>query len=399
MRSLINISFFVLVLFLLSCQQEISSLQAERFIKFHGNSLLNEAKDIEMLEDGSYAICGIDSVAGQGTRAFLLVLDDYGNLKPGFPKYYSDGIFSSGANALVVKRGGTGGFLLVGYVDKPQGDTIQKDLFLVRISLSGQEVWQKSFGSKEDESVLHATEMIAAGGFMLAGYQVQDGKTDIMVMGVTEEGDSIKLGLNYNNPFSDNAAANYILNTGEQYLCVCTYDKAGTEGTDILILNFDDELSPNDKILGGDFNEIGMCIVKDDEERYLILGNRMNASGRSEIEIHLIETDGLLITKTFLLETISESETDLIAKRFVKMEDGRIAIVGTIRSGGTSDIFLQFLNSEYQVANRIIYGSTGNQTGVDIDIPDDGGLIMLGTNSYSEHSVVSLIRTGDTGDL
>jgi hypothetical protein len=389
-----------LLLLVYSCQQEISPEQAEKFIKFYGNALMDVAKDVEVLDDGSYAICGIDSVAGEGKRMVLVVTDKYGNIHQGFPRYYTEENHQSGANAMVVKNGGKGGFLLVGYVERSIGDSVsQKDIFLVKTSRSGDEHWKKRYGSREDESILHATEMISSGGYMLAGYQVQDGKKDIMVMGVNETGDSIELGLNYNNPFSDNAAANYIYNTGEQYLCICTYDGRGTQGTDILILNFDDELSPIDEVLGSDFDEVGQCIVEDSTDRYLVLGNRINVTGNSEITVYMIETNGLLITKTLLLATISEIESGLIAERIIKTEDGRFAIVGTRQSNGNRDIFLQFLRPDYQPAERLIYGSAGNQTGADIALPDGGGLIMLGTNGTDRNSMMTLIKTGDVGDL
>ncbi|MCK4745671.1 MAG: hypothetical protein KAT15_01480 [Bacteroidales bacterium] len=390
-----------LLLLVSSCQQEISPEQAEKFIKFYGNALMDVAKDVEVLDDGSYAICGIDSVAGEGKRMVLVVTDKYGNINQGFPRYYSEENFHSGANAMVVKNGGQGGFLLVGYVERPTGGPVsQKDLFLVKTSRTGDEHWKKSFGSQEDESILHATEMISSGGYILAGYQVQDGKKDIMVMGVNETGDSIELGLNYNNPFADNASANYIYNTGEQYLCICTYNNIWNDDTDILILNFDDELSPNDEILGDEgINEIGRCIVEDSTDRYLVLGNSMNITGNSEVVVHLIEINGLLITKSLQVETISEIDTDLIAERLIKTEDGRFAIVGTRKSNGNRDIFLQFLRPDYQEAERLIYGSAGNQSGADIALPDGDGLLMLGTNGNGETSMMSLIKTGDAGDL
>lgn len=393
-------SIIVIALLASSCQQEmISPVQAEKFIKYYGNSLMDEARDIEILEDGSYAICGVDSLPGVGKRMVLIITDEYGNLKPGFPKYYSEEGAQAGANALVVKKGGQGGFLLVGYTENEDGGTTQKDLYLVRTSVLGEVYWQKSFGSAEDESVLHATEMISSGGFVLAGYQVRNGKKDIMVMGVTDQGDSIKLSLNYFNPNSDNAAVNYILNTGEQYLCVCTYNKIGTKGTDILVLNFDEELSPNDKGLGGDFDEFGKCIIHDTLNRYLVLGNMVNVMGRSEMVVHLIEINGLLITSSSELRKISKSDTDLIGERFVKTDDGRLAILGTIVSNGNRDIFLQFLQPDYTIGERHMFGSGGNQSGADIDLPAEGGLILLGTNSFGNNSMISLIRTDDQGDL
>jgi hypothetical protein len=403
MKQILYLLGLFLIMVPYSCNQEISPEQADKFIKFYGNSLVDQASDMEVMDDGSYVICGVDSVAGQGKRAVLIITDEFGNVKEGFPKYYADGDNNTEANALLLKGGGEGGFLLVGHTEKQVAGTIpliyQKDIFLVRVSKSGQELWKKSYGSAEDESVLHATEMINSGGFILVGYQVQKGKKDIMVMGVTDNGDSIRLGLNYNNPQADNAAVNYILNTGDQYLCVCTYNKIGTDGTDILILNFDDELSPNDKALGDNFDELGQCIMEDGVDRYLVLGNRLNLAGYSEIILYLIETNGLLITTSFPINPISEANANLVAHRFVKTENGRIAIVGTRIAGGNRDIFLQFLESDYQEAERIIYGSAGNQSGADIEIPGSDGFVILGTNGERRSSMITLIKTGDAGDL
>ena len=173
----IYIAAAFIFLLAVSCEPTISPEQSEKFIKFYGNQLMDVARDVEILEDGTIAICGIDSTAGTGKRAVLILTDEFGNVKSGFPKYYNEEGFESGANALVVKRGGQGGFLLCGFVERPslEGPGIQKDLFLVRISSNGDELWKKSFGSVEDESILHATERISS-GFMLAGYQVRNEK-------------------------------------------------------------------------------------------------------------------------------------------------------------------------------------------------------------------------------
>ena len=364
---------------------------------------MDEARDVEVLDDGGFAICGIDSVADLGKRMVLIVTDKYGNLKNGFPNYYTEEGLESGANALVPIRGGQGGFLVAGYLERPvisavnSADT-QKDMFLVKVSPTGQVGWQESYGTVEDEVILHVTERISS-GYMLAGYQVKEGKSDILIMGVAEEGDSIKLGLNYNNPYAENGKANFLLNTGEQYLCVCTYDKIGKQGTDILVLGFDDELSPIDKNLTDDSNEFGTCIIEDDPGTYLVLGNRINSSGKIDMVVHEIKTQGFLITSSVLRATTSEGNMDMIGERFVKTEDGRYAIVGTRRGGGNSDIFLQFLTSEKIESGRIIFGTTGEQSGADIGLPDDGGIVILGTSKYEDNSMISLIRTTNTGDL
>lgn len=398
MRYTILITLLAACLF--SCEKEPSPEQAETFVKFFGSYMMDEAGEVVALSNGGYALCGTINTPGTGRRMALIVTDPYGNPQSGFPRYYSEEGLEAGANSLLVLEGGSGGFLLSGFVERPLGgpQNMQKDIFLVRTSASGEEVWKKSYGSTEDEQVLHSVERIGS-GFMLAGYQVKNGRSDILVMGVTEAGDSIRLGLNYNNPFAENATANYLINNGKDYLCVCTFDKTNGEGTDILVLSFDDELSPLDKNLSGEFDELGSCLVEQSPNHFLVLGNRLNTSGRMEMVLYAIEKDGLFITNAEELATISENNADLTGKRMIKTADGRYAIVGTRVEGGKGQIILQFLASDFAVQEQASFGASGVQAGSDIDAGSDRRIVLLGINNFGENSVISLIKTSETGDL
>ena len=211
---------------------------------------MDEAGEVAALSNGGYAICGTINDASRGKRMALILTDRFGNVLTGFPRLYDVDGHESGGSSLVVLDGGSGGFLLSGYVERSVGgsQTVQKDVFLVRVDANGGETWKRSYGSAEDEQVLHSVRRIGS-GFMLAGYQIKNGKSDVMVMGVTEAGDSIRLGLNYNNPFTENARANFLLNTGQDYLCVCSLDKTNDEGSDLYVLSFDNELSPLERNL------------------------------------------------------------------------------------------------------------------------------------------------------
>lgn len=398
MKEHIMIIILALLAVSLSCEREISETQSDRFIKHYGSDARDMARDVEVMENGGYAICGTSSWPDGTTRMVLIVTDEYGNPRSGFPKYYSQGDQNAGANALVSKKGGQGGFLICGYsVDEGEDE----DIYIVRVNTDGDTLWTRQFGSPENEAVLHATEGITS-GFLLVGYQEKDQEKDILVMGIGEQGDSIPLGLNYNKPFnSSEASANFILKAEDSYLCVCSYNKIIGKGTDILVLNFDDELSPNDEVLSisGNVNEYGTCIIQDNGNVFLVLGNRNNAqTGKSEILVYAIETSGLLIRDSELLATISEIDADLYAERVVRTPDGRFAIVGTRTTSRDSDIFLQFLQN-YQIAERLVFGSSGDQTGVDIGQAKTGGLILLGSNGDERHSMISLIKTDDSGNL
>jgi len=394
---------FILFLFsglVLSCEKEMSDYQADSFIKFYGNYLMDQAGDVEVLSDGGYAICGTETSESLGKRMVLIVTDEFGNVISGFPRYYVEEGLETGGSSLIALQDGSGGYILSGFVERPVAGSqqIQKDIFVVRTTSRGDTTWQRAYGSLEDEQVLHSIEMISS-GYMLAGYQVKDGNSDLMVMGVTEEGDSLRLGLNYNNPHAENSSATYLLNAGDKYLCVCTYDKVNGEGTGIQVLTFDDDLSPLAKNLSGEFDEYGMCILDEGNERFLVLGNRESGSGGMQLLLYGIETNGLLITNTSLNATISGQEADLIGKRIIETASGDLAITGTRSVGPNSEILLQFVSASYQAGELVSFGASGAQTGQDIELARDGGFVMLGTNSYGESSIISLMKTSASGEI
>lgn len=383
-----------------SCEQEISEEQGDSFIKFYGSSLMDLAGDVEVLGDGGYAICGTETSESLGKRMVLIITDAYGNVRSGFPKYYVEEGLETGGTSLIAIQGGSGGYILSGYVERPvEGATeVQKDIFIVRASSTGNVSWQRSYGSVDDEQVKHSVEMIQS-GYLLAGYRVKNGNSDLMMMGVSEEGDSIRLGLNYNNPYAKNSLINYLVNAGDKYLAVCTFDKVRGDGTGIQVLTFDDELSPLARNLSGENDEFGACILDEGNGQFLVLGNRENGSGDMEMVLYGIETSGLLITNSSLHATISAPGTDFIGERMTETVSGELAIAGTRRIGNNHEILLQFLNASFQVGEGIGFGASGEQTGKDIELAGDGGLVVLGTNASGGSSTISLIKTDENGDL
>ena len=110
MRYTILISLLAVLFF--SCERDISPVQAEKFVKFYGSYLMDEAGEVEVLSNGGYAICGTINVSGSGRRMALIVTDRYGNMQSGFPRYYTEEGLETGASTMVVLQGGSGGFLL-----------------------------------------------------------------------------------------------------------------------------------------------------------------------------------------------------------------------------------------------------------------------------------------------
>jgi hypothetical protein len=395
-------SFFwiLLAVFVVSCEKEISSEQSDSFVKFYGNYLMDEAGDVEVLAGGGYAICGTETSGSGDKRMVLIITDPYGNVKNGFPKYYTEEGLDAGGTSLIALQGGSDGFFISGYVEKPVpgSQDVQKDIFLVRTSANGDTTWQRSYGSVRDEYILHAIEKIGS-GYLLAGYRGGEGATDLMVMGVTAEGDSIKLGLNYNNPYARSSAANFLVNTGDMYLCACTFDQVNGEGTTIQILTFDDELSPLAKNLSGEYDEQGMCILEEGDGQFLVLGNRLNTSGGSDMVLYGIETDGLLVTSSILHTTISDGPAALSGRKVIETPSGKLVILGTREVNSNPEILMQFVSATHQAEEQLTFGAAGAQTGTDIELSRDGGFVLLGTNSDGVNGIISLLKTNAAGDI
>jgi hypothetical protein len=60
---------------------------------------------------------------------------------------------------------------------------------------------------------------------------------------------------------------------------------------------------------------------------------------------------------------------------------------------------LQFVSSSYGVQEQVTYGASGAQTGKDIELTNDSGFVVLGTNSYEGSSIISLMKTSASGDI
>jgi len=60
---------------------------------------------------------------------------------------------------------------------------------------------------------------------------------------------------------------------------------------------------------------------------------------------------------------------------------------------------LQFVSASYQPEELVTYGASGAQTGQDIELANDDGFVVLGTNSYAGSSIISLMKTSQSGGI
>jgi len=396
MRGKLNIIILGLLL-LVSCEVEISENQASTFLKFYGNYLTDTGKDVVMTDNGGYAVAGTSTIPGSGTAMALYLTDRFGNLLERFPKFYRDGN-NSGVNDILKL---SDGYLLTGYVLLPAGGgEYQEDIYIVRTNLQGEVIWSRTYGGTENENAYHAIEG-NDGGFIIAGYRETNQEKDYWIFAVNDQGDFIRAVPSQPIPDTDDDVANYLISVPDQgYLCVCTYDEDTYNGTNVFVLAINSDLnSPYNLSLGTDFNDYGRCIIKEEGESYLVLGNSDNTStGRSEISVYRVEMNGLRFENSSLVATIQSGFEDLTGERLVLTPEGRLAIIGSSYSNEDYNMLLQFIDSD-AVSGRIYFGETGSQTGSAIGYTEEGKFIIVGTNAYEGNSMISLVKTTGDGEL
>jgi hypothetical protein len=76
-----------------------------------------------------------------------------------------------------------------------------------------------------------------------------------------------------------------------------------------------------------------------------------------------------------------------------------MAITGTRRAVDNPEVLLQFVSSSNQIEEQVTFGASGTQNGMDIELTNDGGFVVLGTNSYGGSGIISLMKTSSTGEI
>jgi len=92
------------------------------------------------------------------------------------------------ANAIIEVQ--DGGFAALGYIDR--GDSTGTDAFLVRFDAAGDTLWTRAYGGEGEEYGWDLVEA-ADGGFFIVGYieAPSEGREDVLVMRVTASGEPV----------------------------------------------------------------------------------------------------------------------------------------------------------------------------------------------------------------
>ncbi len=394
-----------LLILSLGCSKDaIKKGQSEAFIKFFGNSMVDEGTDVKQLTDGGYIVIGTSTTGSGDSDIALIRTDQYGNEQWSL---YFGGPGNDVGNSIQLT--GDGGFILVGsWFDNQAGKT---DLYLIKTDDQGSVQWEKKIvkpGNQVGNSVLELSN-----GYIMTGKSDQYGNDDIIVVRTTTTGDILE------NEESWYATRGYgISDVGNQIIKVPDINAFIVIGTTSLedpgqgLLNSNiitihitgNGVGWSNVIFGGSGNDLGESIQHIKDNEYIMAGT-LDDGANSKMFIHKLKLIVEDISKSWSTPATFIETTGKTSGTSVQVTpDGGFAVLGSvIASPGNSDFYLVLTDPAGAVleGQTLTFGGTGNEFGTSLQLTADGGFIMVGSTGIPEDNnrEIALIKTNSLGKL
>jgi len=399
---ILNIILYGIIFCILfsSCNNyDVSESQTEKFVKYYPTDFFyySEGTDLIQASDGGYLVAGT-TFKTDGTisdrEIMVIMTDEYGRQKDHSP--ILTGTTGHDFGYKIVPAGD--GYLIAG--SSKQGSTTYG--FLVKISLTGERVWEQTYGTTPLQEFLGITEC-SDGGFILTGYsketsgdrQVYLVKTDIYGFPVWER----VIGFTGYNDIGE-----VLVENNSRIIIAGTTTPVNTASGNsrLLILNTNSEgkgMTEHRIEVDGDLSAADMAV--DGEDNVIILGNNDDpVSDLSELYLARIKLEGLnneLIT--VLNATPVDFPESLYGESLVINTDNSLMICGWQEKQDNRDILFVRMNQNFTVKDIQLFGSTGYQSGASISPTDDGGYVITGGAEVAGNINTILIKLGPDGKL
>ncbi|MBN1159569.1 MAG: hypothetical protein JXA61_09325 [Bacteroidales bacterium] len=337
---------FPLLLAIACDKEDISSVQADSFIKFYNTRAVFTSADAKQTSNNGYAVLGTVETIASGTQICLLRTDEFGNSLDS-AKFYGRSL-NDRAYCLHVLPDG---YAILGSSQNPQNSNLE--VYFIRTNRSGDTLWTRTIGGPEDMEAYHF-EMDTDGSFIMTGYAKRSGSVN------------------------------------DKQIWLFAIDSDG------------DNLWPSQRTYGGDRDEEGVHLQILDDGRIAITGNtRSYPLGTLNKHSYILITNNIGGLVSFLTIDSSADEDGTCIR---ELGDNNYLIIGTMRSnltGQGSDIILRKISLSSYVLEILWskwYGTSGDDMGTSI-IVDGSNYILLGTTAASGGlSSISLIKTDPDGE-
>jgi hypothetical protein len=395
MKILSKICFFsIATLILVSCNKDftISPEQADSFIKLFGSFQWDQGVDVKQTADGGYAILGTTTTPENGTDLYLIKTDKYGN------KEWSKTIGGKNNDlGSAFQITSDGGFVLIGAItDTTSSGSNYTDVFLVKISSSGNEEWSKQIGGIGNQRGNYI-QLTSDEGFIITGSTdaIISGETDVLLLKTNSLGDSLwskTIGFEGNDYGTCVQEDN---NNGYIIIGTTSNSKTGQANTNILLIqtNYSGGIRTAETFGGLGFDEGKELQVLSDG--YVFTGTTSLGDTTSMI---LVKLEGNIYTEPVFEKRFGGSNLSE-GNAVITTDDGGFAIVGSLEFAASKDVY--FIKTDEQGDELITerFGGSSDETGFAVEQTSDRGFILVGSTEFEGNSMITLIKINAQGSL
>jgi len=384
----------LLFLVVLSCENlDISSNQADSFIKLFGSWSTDIGCDVKPFDNGYLVLATITSIDANNTDIALIQTDKYGNLNG--IKDTIDGGGNDIAGELLLT--GDGGFIILGTVE----DTLNnnENIHIAKYNANVELEWQKNIGTSVNEQGVSIKA--AQTGYIIAG---NTNKADIVTGNTTSHWDIylVKIddlgNIEWENNFGaagDETTSDIIVHS-DGYLIIGTtnsFNESGQAGNNIIAIKTNNTGGETDKYTyGSNYHDYGSSVVETNDG-FVIVGSVeiVSISNIYVVKIDKNDLQNIIWEKTFG-SNLNDKGYDILIK------DETIKVIGS--QGSISGSFAYFLSidTEGNSLDQKLYGGY-NQVLNSFEGTTDGGYIMVGTSGEEGNEQICLIKVNAQGEL
>ncbi len=403
--------FFISVLLISnSCRREsFSPSQADSFIKFYSLSNKDEGFVVKTLAGRGYVVAGT-TYTEASSNIILLMTDEYGK-ETGTPKQFG-GEYDDRAHSMIILS--DGGFAILGSttIESEEDESLIKDMYLVRTDRQGNELWSRNYGRSNKNEAGYSLIETSDGGFILIGstetptdptedpltgvknvYLVKTDSAGEVMWTRTHGGLNDDVGLSIAERFTDEGVLEGYIYTGYTR----SYSQPGQSNSNIFIVQTNPSgIATSFHTYGSTGDDFGESILPHPEGGFVLLGTTSNpSSGVKNVFLGRIDD----ISNPLWTTSLGGSDSHVAACIKITPE-GNYIISGTLEI--TSDnhvIFLMKTDSNGNILFNNTFGGSGQQRGQAVDLADDGGFIITGSNKSGNNSMITLIKTNPDGEL
>lgn len=394
-----NILSLCIFLIVIGCDKDdISSLQADSFVKYYNARQVFTGDDVKQLSDNGYAILGTVETLTEGTQICLVRTDKYGNSVDS-ATYYGRSLDDKAYCLQVLPDG----FAILGSSENP--GTGNLEVYFIRTNLGGDTLWTRTIGRKDEDVEAYHFEVGNDGSFIMAGYtNVSAMGKEIWLFAIDENGNDFWPLQRIYGSFQDEEGLHLqILSNG--YIVITGHTKSYplgtlTKNTYILITNSTGMLVSFEPI-NSSFNEEGNCIRVLDDNQYLVIGTMISdlTDRGSDIILRKIRMSSFTVDEILWAKSYYTSGNDI--GKSVLVDGSNYVMLGTTTAAGASTL-ISLIKTDQNGDDPVYFdfGMDSQLTATSFTKTSDNGFIITGTNKHSDnHSSATLIKTKPDGSL